>query len=159
LNVNYALQIQNNSLPNCSVPWLISFLSIDYPKEHNICSPEDDNVLDIYFVTVLSDINLYRLKECLQPCRIISFTGQFNPLGIYSGISAIAPDFIDNPRKILFMYYLDQNVEISHEVKLVTFNGFISSFGGSLGLFLGFSCLSTLLMMKKFIKDRLFSNL
>jgi hypothetical protein len=152
LNVNYALQAQNNSLPNCSIPWLISLLGIDYPKEQIICSPEDDILLWKHFgsLNLMADINLHRLKECLQPCIIISFTAQFNPSDIYSGTSVLATDFIDNPRIFLFLYYVDPNIEVSNQVKLITFNGFISSFGGSLGLFLGFSCLPTLLMIKNF---------
>jgi hypothetical protein len=158
LNVDYVEQIQNNSLPNCSVPWVVSLLGIEYSKDQNICSPDDETVLHKHYTFLLRQINVYKLKECLQPCKLISFTGEFYPLDMYGGTVFLAPDFIDNPRKILILYYLDQNVEVSRDVKLVTFNGFISSFGGSMGLFLGFSCLPTMFVMKKFLRDRLSSN-
>jgi hypothetical protein len=77
---------------------------------------------------------------------------------MHSGIAYELPNFINNPRKLLFLYYLEHTIEVSKQVKVVSFNGFVSSFGGSLGLFLGFSCLPTLFQMKKFIRDRLFSK-
>jgi hypothetical protein len=49
LNINYAQQIHNNSLPNCSIPWLISLLRINYPKQEIVCSPDDENDLYQYF--------------------------------------------------------------------------------------------------------------
>jgi hypothetical protein len=158
LNINYAQQIQNNSLPNCSIPWLISLLGIKYPKQEIVCSPDDESNLRWYFIDLMKQINKHTLKECLQPCNVISYTGQLRTTDLYSGVVQAIPNFIQNPRKLLYLYYHENEIEVSKQTKLVTFNGFISSFGGSLGLFLGFSCLPTLFMMKKFIKDRIFSK-
>ena len=51
--------------------------------------------------------------------------------------------------------FLKTEVDVSEEIKLNTFSGFISSVGGNLGLFTGFSFLTALLVfiewLSKFI--------
>ena len=47
--------------------------------------------------------------------------------------------------KRIFFYYATSSYHYSKNAYIMTFNGFISSLGGSMGLFLGFSCLDTLL--------------
>ncbi len=51
---------------------------------------------------------------------------------------------IYNVTRGIFMFYTNTDVMATKEILLVTFNSFISSIGGSLGLFLGFSGLTAL---------------
>jgi hypothetical protein len=62
-NSNFVQQIQNNSLPNCTVPWLISLLGIDYLKEQVICSPDDDTVLFKHFFNLITLITGKKILE------------------------------------------------------------------------------------------------
>ena len=45
----------------------------------------------------------------------------------------------------IMIEYADMNVDINHEVRMVDFNTFVSSVGGAMGLFLGFSIIDSLL--------------
>ena len=53
--------------------------------------------------------------------------------------------------QVLFIEYPKMEVKIESKVPMVDLNAFISSVGGSLGLFLGFSIIDTLFFFYKFI--------
>ena len=68
------------------------------------------------------------------------------------------PDTSDNsksslkentPSRAIYIYYSTTNVRLSSTSKLVSLSSFISSIGGNLGLFVGFSFMSVLLYVYK----------
>jgi hypothetical protein len=86
---------------------------------------------------------------------MISHKSEFVKASLYNGGTANINNYKSQPRREVYMYYLEKTVRLKSKTKLVTFNGFVSSFGGSLGLFLGFSCLSTLFDLVDYIKKKL----
>ena len=54
--------------------------------------------------------------------------------------------------RAILMYYATTDVKVSSTAKLISLSSFISSIGGNLGLFVGFSFLSVLLFMYKILK-------
>ena len=57
-------------------------------------------------------------------------------------------------QQIFFAYYVNTEVSYYQQIPILSFWGFISSAGGSIGLFLGFSCYSTLFSFTDFIKAK-----
>jgi hypothetical protein len=103
-------------------------------------------------------VNTYELEECLKPCKMISHKVVFQKGSLHNGGTVLVQNYTSNPRRDIFMYYYEKTVLVKSQTKLVTFNGFVSSFGGSLGLFLGFSCLATLLGLVDYIKNTLYKH-
>ena len=56
------------------------------------------------------------------------------------------------PLRTIAIYYPSGNVEVSTSSKLISFSSFVSSIGGNLGLFVGFSFISTILFIFKVIE-------
>ena len=54
--------------------------------------------------------------------------------------------------------YETSDVVVSEEIHLTTLPDFISSVGGNLGLFIGFSCLPVLLKATEFVRNLKMSN-
>jgi hypothetical protein len=67
-----------------------------------------------------------------------TYKAHFTRFSYYDALFEL--DVLDPPQKKIKMYIFSTAVKFVEETYLVTFNGFVSSFGGSLGLFLGFSC-------------------
>ena len=61
----------------------------------------------------------------------------------------------DNSRAIL-IYYSTAAIKVSTTSSLISLSSFISSIGGNLGLFVGFSFLSVFLLIYKFISRALY---
>ena len=62
----------------------------------------------------------------------------------------------NNSNSFLVEIYSNKGVvEESEEMLIYDFGNFVAAAGGNLGLFLGFSCLSVLLLFKNFIRKRL----
>jgi hypothetical protein len=80
LNINYAQQIQNNTLPNCSMPWLISLLGIKYPKQEIVCSPDDESNLGQYFDDTDKYVHIKRMSATMQYYIIHWTTSTNRPL-------------------------------------------------------------------------------
>jgi hypothetical protein len=66
------------------------------------------------------------------------------------------PDFL-RENYALSLLYDSFNVEERVESLIYDWGSFLTSIGGDLGLFLGFSCLSILLSLVKCIKDKICS--
>jgi len=64
------------------------------------------------------------------------------------------PDY-NNDYAILYVYYATLDTEIRTETWMVDFISLLSNIGGNLGLFLGFSCLSTILSFLNCAKENL----
>jgi hypothetical protein len=87
--------------------------------------------------------------ECPVPCTVdtVKITERNNPI-LASNSSATE----------LFIYWDTLEVSIEEEYLLFDFNAIVSAVGGSLGLFLGFSCLDFLLKLMAKVEVTLFKN-
>ena len=56
------------------------------------------------------------------------------------------------PAKAIYLYYSTTDINVSTTSKLITLSSFISSIGGNLGLFVGFSFLSTFFFFYNFLE-------
>ena len=54
--------------------------------------------------------------------------------------------------RAIFMYYSTTDIKVSTTSKLISLSSFISSIGGNLGLFVGFSFLSTFFFFYNFLE-------
>jgi len=63
-----------------------------------------------------------------------------------------------NDYVILYVYYETLDTEIQSETWMVDFISLLSNIGGNLGLFLGFSCLSTLLSVLECAKEKIWNE-
>jgi len=70
--------------------------------------------------------------------------------------------FSGNPMKkntiLFFVFYDSIDTEVITESLMVDFDSLLSTIGGSLGLFLGFSCLSTILSLTSLLKNKFITN-
>ena len=57
-------------------------------------------------------------------------------------------------QQFVYAYYVNTDVSYYQEIPVLSFWGFLSSAGGSIGLFLGFSCYSSLFTFTDFIKAK-----
>ena len=57
-------------------------------------------------------------------------------------------------QQLIFAYYVNTEVSYYQQIPILSFWGFLSSAGGSIGLFLGFSCYSSLFTFTDFIKAK-----
>ena len=57
-------------------------------------------------------------------------------------------------QQFIFVYYVNSDVSYYQQIPVLSFWGFLSSAGGSIGLFLGFSCYSSLFTFTDFIKAK-----
>ena len=62
-------------------------------------------------------------------------------------------------QQLLYVYHETQDVSYYQQIPVLSFWGFLSSAGGSIGLFLGFSCYSTLFTFTDFIKAKFQSTI
>ena len=76
-----------------------------------------------------------RIPSCPQPCTTdhISLTQKENPF------------FGNSNQTVLYFYWDNLDVLVEEEYLLMDWNAIVAAIGGSLGLFLGFSCLDFLL--------------
>ena len=85
---------------------------------------------------VVMSMSTNRIPSCPQPCTTEHITL----------IQKENPFFTDNYTEIYFIWE-NLDVLIEEEYLLMDFNAIVSAVGGSLGLFLGFSCLDFLLKL------------
>ncbi len=83
-----------------------------------------------------------RLSLCKKPCRTAEYQMVMNENPNYRR------DFVK-----LFMTFLSNEITVMQEYKIYDFNDIVSSVGGSLGLFLGFSCFELCRMVSKWLCD------
>ena len=78
-------------------------------------------------------------------------------IGDISVYENIFPGFVGNDTETdlqLWLSFATDIVKQEKEYLVYDFNGIVSSVGGGLGLFLGFSCLSTCIQLSKWILRR-----
>ena len=99
-------------------------------------------------------INLLKLHYVIAPCEIPSYEVTTRQFRFGSGllkhsVHGVYPD--DRRLKVITITYEYAFVHHSEQHQLVNTHNFISQIGGNLGLFLGFSCFSTLLLFYSLI--------
>ena len=77
--------------------------------------------------------------NCAEP----TYTTSAHRFSLYNGIVNHIPLEKVNNTILIYLFYQSTDVKNSQQIPIMTFWGFISATGGSLGLFLGFSCLSS----------------
>ena len=75
--------------------------------------------------------------------------GYYDGLGFWPKI-----DLELQGQQLIFVAYENTEVSNYQQIPVLSFWGFLSSAGGSIGLFLGFSCYSTLFSFTDFIKAK-----
>ena len=86
-----------------------------------------------------------RSKECIPVCSVSYF-------GIKVGESLIHQPGEENTSEI-YIQWEDININVQEEYELMDLNAILSAVGGSLGLFLGFSCLQVLLQLLQKLEE------
>ena len=61
-------------------------------------------------------------------------------------------DSKEAPARAIYLYYSTTDIKVSTTSKLISLSSFISSIGGNLGLFVGFSFLSTFFFFYNFLE-------
>ena len=75
---------------------------------------------------------------CPLPCGLTEYRAKINYFDKFD-------EFVTDTTLRLYVYYDTRTVEIQNEVLVYNMAQFLSAIGGTLGLYLGFSCLSLLL--------------
>jgi hypothetical protein len=93
----------------------------------------DDEISFVMLTTIRS------IPSCPEPCTIdhISVTERQSPI-----LGSNDENFTE-----IYFYWENFDVLVEEEILLLDFNAIVSAIGGSLGLFLGFSCLGFLLKL------------
>ena len=116
---------------NCTTlcyPIIYNFL-----PDYQPCNSSDDFACMYYFL--LNPDWRYLRYECLKSKKSVQYKANFFQS---SKIQTNGTGFV-------FVYYFDKGTkDVKEEVQIVTAGNFIGSVGGSLGLFLGFSCFTYL---------------
>ena len=90
---------------------------------------------------------------CPLPCQQTTFTTKKR----YVHTNVLEDNLLGQNHSNSFLVEIYSNkgvVEESEEMLIYDFGNFVAAAGGNLGLFLGFSCLSVLLLFKNVIKER-----
>ena len=85
----------------------------------------------------------------VEPFRKVTYDGWTQVFDKWSLPRMNAPNW---PLRTIAIYYPSTNVDVSTSSKLISFSSFVSSIGGNLGLFVGFSFISTILFIFKVIE-------
>jgi hypothetical protein len=95
----------------------------------------------------------------LEKCAMTRYDIKMELFGYQDGLTYYFPksemelqDF--KGQHFIYAYYVNTDVSYYQEIPVLSFWGFLSSAGGSIGLFLGFSCYSTLYNFIDFIKAK-----
>ncbi len=81
------------------------------------------------------------LTGCLNPCHYWTYAVTTN---LFSSRVARSLSGSTTPYTVMWFTYLSNMVEEHEEYEVYDFSGIVAALGGSLGLFLGFSCFSCL---------------
>ena len=95
----------------------------------------------------------------LEKCAMTRYDTKTEFFGYEDGLTYVFPkseiDLQDTKgQQFIYAYYTNTDVSYYQEIPVLSFWGFLSSAGGSIGLFLGFSCYSSLFTFTDFIKAK-----
>ena len=88
------------------------------------------------------------LFDCPKPCKIITYTGSIIEYSYYNA----------SVNEASFTFEADTVIKVGKELLVYDTNDMISSIGGSLGLFLGFSCYEYISHFIKKVKKQNLTN-
>ena len=158
--------------PNCSTPWTQSTLgNIDYIDTNPCTNEEAIKELALgtqYFYDTINQKNLNcpstNKIQCLTKldylcfivsCAELTYTTTTHKLALTNGIVNHLPLEKVQDSILLYIFYQSTDVKNSQQIPIMTFWGFISAAGGSMGLFLGFSCLSSVWSLFDLMEKRI----
>merc|ERR1712150_39377 len=151
------LAFYNQMKEDCTLPWTISLITTatNTTEKENPC--KDENIANSKTL-LIQDFFMrargYGLENCKEPCTATSYDvgtvtydrysqmGQ-NILQTWFDISNITQKATEGSSN-LFINYQSMEMKVSQKVRILNEASFISSVGGNLGLFIGFSFLDSL---------------
>ena len=90
-----------------------------------------------------------------ERCVMSKYDVKLEVYGYYDGLGFWPNSELElQGQQIMFAYFVNTEVSYYQQIPILSFWGFLSSAGGSIGLFLGFSCYSTLFSFTDFIKAK-----
>ncbi len=117
---------------DCKTPWSIAELNLDYLSDRECNETEYNLVFEIYYSTFLKSF-FNNIPSCPRNCVDV----------IFKQLNGTVP-FLNKEdmegRQIINLYFEKSKATIQEFTPTLTTWGLISACGGSLGLFLGFSC-------------------
>ena len=162
--------------PNCTTPWMQGYFGETNYDDTNPCTLSQSRKMqrDMYqflldhFISnnvcpskiILLILRINRQRKNLNffrqtaPCHRVTYKRNPQYYDIYSGLIHVANIDINDEKKVVYLFVENTDVEVSRQVPVMTFWGFVSSCGGSMGLFLGFSFLSTLFDLYSWMEKR-----
>ncbi len=142
---------------NCSITGFFEFTdSIDGKSKCN-----DRNSAAQTYITIFKFMSEFTLKtdafKCPLPCNTTTYNVMLNNIHINAFIDPFNEMKVDhNSTYLLAFAYNFLEVQELVEILVYDFGDFLAVVGGNLGLALGFSCLSVLLMSVEFIQTKFF---
>ena len=141
----------NGNIPNCDLPWVRDMLGQqNYTGDKKPCSLKEANRMNEEYQHFIIAAARFDLPECPVPCQRVRFELQvekydrFNNIPFQQGYS-VDPDTGEKSiKKGIYVFYGTSDTAINSQTLIVSLSQFISSIGGGLGLFLGFSCINLL---------------
>ena len=116
-----------------------------------ICTSSKNSVFQEAAIKTILFTLICFLERCVMSRYDINlqFYGYYDGVGYWpkAGLALQGQQFI-------FVYYVNSDVSYYQQIPVLSFWGFLSSAGGSIGLFLGFSCYSSLFTFTDFIKAK-----
>ena len=150
--------------PNCTVPWIQGMLGLDEYEDVNPCSAAEAKTAYLGYFPFIRAAATYNLEGCLRPCKMVKFKLKVE---VFDGLSGIPlqQDALENPatgelkmQKGIYFFYGDTNIDVNSQTLILSLNQFISSIGGGLGLFLGFSCINVMFLFIDFAEKKWFCS-
>jgi len=144
-DVNECLMRRVSSKLPCYMP-----TAGNYAKGKAICK----NMKEAYQTNQLIYNIMEATKICGEPCELRAFDFQKFIVPETSHVGLELGDKAGGNQATLYMRFTSLVVTKSQEVVMYDFNSILSSVGGSLGLFLGFSCFGTVSDIINWITNR-----
>ena len=133
---------------NCTIPGLGIFIQSD---ELNECTDRKSAIHSLTTFLGLKDefISNNPPHGCVSPCTEVTFNSEVFAFHQNSWIDTDENSDLAKERHILSFSYTTLKQEVAIVTLVYDAENFLTSLGGNLGLFLGFSCLSLLISVLK----------
>ena len=131
---------------NCTIP--MSMLPNNRLLRKEICTDPNEarNVVSEERTATLGQTEKLR-KQCPALRQSVTYRGGERMFSIHGSDSA--------ELSIAYIFYADLSTTLEETIKLYDFNAIVSAVGGSLGLFLGFSCLDLMYALNNMLFKKL----
>ena len=104
-----------------------------------------------------TNITRHKQTKCPVHCRTTTFDVGLQTYDEMSFIH-LPPSKPVNPLRVISMYYATTEVKVSTTSKLINIFNFISSVGGNLGLFIGFSFVRVFFFIFDCLENRIITD-